>query len=104
MILDTKIIFDEYLQIAYLKVNKILELPQKLQNQLPRSALTTIYKPFVRPQLDYSHIFYDEAFNAFHQKLESIQAITGATRVTPKEAPFRELGLGSLPLRSSYRK
>ena len=100
MILDTKIIFDEYLQIAYLKVNKILELPQKLQNQLPRSALITIYKPFVRPQLDYSH----EAFNAFHQKLESIQAITGATRATPKEAPFRELGLGSLPLRSSYRK
>ena len=104
MILDTKIVFHEYFQIAYLKGNKILELPQNLQNQLPRSALITIYKPFFRPQFDYGHIFYDQAFNAYHQKLESIQVITGATRATTKETSFRELGLGSLPLRSSYRK
>ena len=41
---------------------------------LPRPALMTIYKAFVRPHLDYGDVIYDEAYNkSFHQKLESIQ-------------------------------
>ena len=68
------------------KISKIIVLLRKLQNFLPRDALITMYKAFIRSHLDYSSIFYDKAYNmSFHQKLESIQynaclAITGAIR------------------------
>ena len=51
-----------------------MELLRILQNLLPRTALLTIYKTFVRPRLDYGDILYDQAVNlSFHHKLESIQ-------------------------------
>ena len=54
-------------------MNKTIELLRILQN-LPRTALLTIYKTFVRPRLDYGDILYDQAVNlSFHHKLESIQ-------------------------------
>ena len=93
-----------------LKISKTLGLLQKLHNLLPRSALNTIYKAFVRPYLDYGDILYDQAYNmSFHHKLESIQynaclAITGAIRGTSKEKLYQELGLESLQLRCWYRK
>ena len=47
---------------------------RKLQINLPRPALMTIYKALVRPHLDYADVIYDEAYNeTFHQKLEFIQ-------------------------------
>ena len=82
----------------------------KLHNFLPRAALITIYKAFIRPHLDYGDILYDQAYNmSFHQKLESIQynaclAITGAIRGTSKEKLYQEIGLESLQLRRWYRK
>ena len=45
------------------KVNKTIGIIRKLQNVLPRSALITIYKSFIRPHLDYGDIIYDKAFN-----------------------------------------
>ena len=33
------------------------------QNLLPRVALITIYKPFVRPYLNYGDVLFDRAFN-----------------------------------------
>ena len=77
---------------------------------LPRSALITIYKVFVRPHLDYGDILYDQAYNmSIHHKLESIQynaclAITGAIRGTSKEKLYQKLGLESLQLRHWYIK
>ena len=91
VILDSKLIFDEHLKMVSLKISKTLGLLRKLHNLLPRSALITIYKTFVRPHLDYGDILYDQAYNmSFHHKLESIQynaclAITGAIRGTSKE-------------------
>ena len=35
-----------------------------MQNILPRSALLTIYKSFIRPHLDYGDIIYEQAYNA----------------------------------------
>ena len=93
-----------------LKISKTLGLLRKLHNLLPRSALITIYKAFVRPYLDYVKILYDQAYNmSFHHKLESIQynaclAITGAIRGTSKEKLYQELGLESLQLRRWFRK
>ena len=48
-------------------------LLRKLSDLLPRQALVTIYKAFVRPHLDYGDVLYDQAFiNSFHAKMESI--------------------------------
>ena len=92
------------------KISKTIGLLLKLQNLLPRAALITIYKAFIRPHLDYGDILYDQAYNmSFHQKLESIQynaclAITGAIRGTSKEKLYQEIGLEFLQLRRWYRK
>ena len=70
VILDSKLIFDEHLKMVSLKISKTLGLLRKLHNLLPRSALITIYKAFVRPYLDYSDILYDQVYNTlFYDKL-----------------------------------
>ena len=92
------------------KINKTIGLIRKLQNLLPRTALITLYKAFVRPHLDYGDIIYDQVHNAsFHQKLESLQynvclAITGAIRGSSQEKLNQELGFESLQQRHWYRK
>ena len=69
IILDPKLTFENYLKMLTTKIHEIIELLRKLQNLLPRIALTTIYKAFVRPHLDYGDILYDQAFNlSFRQK------------------------------------
>ena len=99
IILDSKLTFENHLNMVTIKINKTIGLLRKLQNLLPRTALITIYKAFVRPSLDYGDILYNQAFNlSFQQKLESIQytaclAITGAIRDTPREKIYQELGL-----------
>ena len=39
----------------------MIGLLQKFSNSLPRQALITIYKAFVRPYLDYGDVLYDQA-------------------------------------------
>ena len=110
IILDSKLTFENHINMVTTKINKTFGILRKLQNLLPRTALITIYKTFVRPHLDYGDILYDQAFNlSFKQKLESIQyraclAITGAIRGTSGEKIYQELGLESLQLRRWYRK
>ena len=83
--------FDEHLEMVSLKISKILGLLRKIHNLLPRSALITLYKVFVRPYLNYGNILYDQAYNmSFYNKLESVQykscwTITGAQRGTSKK-------------------
>ena len=84
IILDSKLMFENHLKMVTTKMNRTIGVLRKLQNLLPRIALITIYKAFVRPHLDYGDILYNRAFNlSFHQKLEFIQyraclAMTGA--------------------------
>ena len=110
IILDKKLNFDEHLDKILAKVNKVIGTIRILQHVLPRSALLTIYKSFIRPHLDYGDIIYDKAFNeAFKSKLESVQynaalAITGAIKGSSSEKVYQELGLESLGLRRWYRK
>ena len=74
VVLDSSLSFDEHLISVQCKTNKTVGLLCKLQKTLPRHALITIYKAFVRPHLDYGDILYDKAYNAsFHQQLEKIQ-------------------------------
>ena len=69
IILDPKLTFENYLKMLTTKIRETIELLRKLQNLLPRITLTTIYKAFVRPHLDYGDILYNQAFNlSFHQK------------------------------------
>ena len=59
--LGAQLIFEEHLKVITAKVNKTIVPLQKLQNVLPIPALMTIYKDFLRPNLDYTHAIYDEA-------------------------------------------
>ena len=44
-------------------------LLRKLSNLLPKQALVTIYKAFIRPHLDYGDVLHDQAFNnSLHEK------------------------------------
>ena len=110
IILDNQLKFDDHIKMVFRKISKTIGLLRKLHNLLPRAALITIYKAFIRPHLDYGDILYDQAYNvSFHQKLESIQynaclAITGTIRGTSKEKLYQEIGLESLQLRRWYRK
>ena len=61
--LDSRLDFREHLQNMFNKINKTISLLRKLQNNLPRAPLTTIYKSFIRPHLDYGDILYDQTFN-----------------------------------------
>ena len=67
VILDITLTFEEYLKNLFNKTNKTIGLLRKLSNLLPRQALVTVYKAFIRPHLDYGDVLYDQAFNnSFH--------------------------------------
>ena len=105
VVLYNRLSFEYHLKMILNKVNKTIGLLRKIHNILPRSALHIIYKSFIRPNLNYGDIIYDQAYNAsFHQKLELLQyntclAITGAIRDTSREKLYEELGLESHQLR-----
>ena len=105
--LDNRLTFYKHLTRVSNKIGKTIGLLRKLQNILPRPAILTIYKSFIRPHLDYSDIIFDQAYNlSFHQKWESIQynALTGAIRGNSRETLYQELGLESLQSWQWYRK
>ena len=103
-ILNNRLKFDEHLTNVP-KISKNIWLLRKLQNILPRPALLTIYKCFIRSHLDYGDTTYDQAYTLpFNQKLETIQyntalALTMAIRGSSREKLYQELGFGSLQLR-----
>ena len=74
IILDNQLKFDDHIKQVFRKISKTTGVLRKLHYFLPRAALITIYKAFIRPHLDYGDILFDQAYNmSFHQKLESIQ-------------------------------
>ena len=72
------------------------------KKKLSRKSLLTIYKSFVRPNLDYTDIIYDKPFNeSFKRKIEMVQykaalTITGAIKGTSRDRLYQELDLESL--------
>ena len=67
MILDNKLNFQERIKNIVTKVNKTIELLQKLQNILPRGSLLTIFQSFVSTHLDFGDVIYDQSYNnTFH--------------------------------------
>ena len=109
LFLDLKLSFDEHIQCILIKTCKIIGLIRKLQLIIPRAALLTIYKSFLRPHLDYMEVIYDRAFNeSFRNKLESVQynvalAIPRAIRGSSREKLYQKLGLESLKSQRWYQ-
>ena len=50
------------------KCNKLIGLIRRLSVNVPRNALLTIYKSFIRPHLDYGDILHDKPENENFQK------------------------------------
>ena len=89
--LDEKLSFSNHVEKNISKANKDICVLSKLCNILTRNYLIAIYKSFIRPQLDYGIIIFD-------QQIESVQynaalAITGTIQGTSREKVYKELGL-----------
>ena len=102
LILNKRLNFNEHLESKINKCNKIIDFQKRLSTNLPRDALLSIYKSFVRSHLDYDDIVYDKPSNeSFTSKLERVQykaclAITGANHGASRERLNKELGLECL--------
>ena len=103
--LNEKLNFIHHIKEKISKANKGIGVIKKLNNTLPRKALLTLYKSFVRRHLDYGVIIYDQPNNeSFCNKLETVQynaalAITGSIQGTSKVKLYKELVLESLKSR-----
>ena len=108
LILDSKLDFNEHIDNKINKCNKIMGIMERLSVVLSRRSLITIYKSFVRPNLDYGDIIYDKPFNeSFKRNIEMVQykavlVIAGAVKGTSRDRLYQ--GLESVADRRwSYR-
>ena len=75
----------------------MIGLIRRLSVKVPRKALVTICKSFIRPHLDYGDILYDKPENEnFQNKLKKAQyraslAITGAIPETSRQKNLRRI-------------
>ena len=70
--LDEKLNVVEHIKNIPQKISETMGLFRRFQPILPRSSLLTIYKTFIRSQLDCGDIIYDQAYySSFQEKLES---------------------------------
>ena len=58
--LDEELTFKYHSNERIIKAKKGIGIIRKHNNILPRSALLTIYRSFVRPDLDYGDLIYDQ--------------------------------------------
>ena len=90
--------FSNHIKVKISKANKALVILRELYNILPGNSLIIIYKSFIRPQLGYGTIIFDQPEKSFCKKIESVQynaalAITGAIQGTFREKLYKELCL-----------
>ena len=82
----------------------------RLYTYLPRHTLINVYKAFVRANLDYGDIIFDNPGNeSFCNKIESVQynaalSITRAIGGTSREKLYQELGFEYLTGRRYCRR
>ena len=83
---------------------------KKLFLILSRKSLLTIYKSFVRPNLDYADIIYDKTSNeSLKRRIEMVPynaalIITGAFKGSSRDKIYQELSLEPLTDRRWPRK
>ena len=72
--LDEQLPFTNYINNKTNKTLKGLGFLLKLSTLLPRQSLLTIYKSFIRTQLDYGDVIYDQPLNeSLSNRIEFIQ-------------------------------
>ena len=107
---DLNLNFNTHIDQKIKKCNKMLCLIRQLSVNLPRDALLTICKTFIRPHLDYDDILYDKPSNDnFQNRMEKVEyraclAITGGIQGTSRERLYDELGLHLLVKRRCRNK
>ena len=74
--INSKAFGDTLMKILHSKINKAIKgigIIHKLNNILPCHALLTIYCSFVRPDLDYDDVIYDQAeIESVNSKIEIV--------------------------------
>ena len=96
-----KISFYHHINAAIFKAKKGLGIIKSLSNIFPRNSLLTIYKSFIRPNLDYCDFIYDQQWvdDSFCIKVErTALAITVAKKVTSQTKLCKEMVRVSLSL------
>ena len=99
IVLDSKLDVRFHVDQKIKQCNKSIGLIRRLSVNVPRIALLTIYKSFIRPHLDYGDILFDKSKNEiFQNKLEKVQyrsclAISGVIKRTSRQKLYDKLGL-----------
>ena len=108
LVLDSKLNFNELIESKITKCNKIIGLMKELSQFVSKKSLLTIYKSFVRPNLDYADIICGKPLNESFKKIELVPynaaLIAGAIKGTCSDKVYQELGLESLAGRRWSRK
>ena len=108
--LDEKLNFKIHIEAILIKANREISIIKKLMHTLPRKSLLTIYKAFLRPNIDYGDNIYDSTSNRYScEMLDSVQYkaafdITRAMKGTSRENVLTELDLESLKWRRWLRR
>ena len=95
LILDSILKFNDHIESKITKCNKIIGLMKKLSLTLSRKCSLTIYKSFVRPNLDYADKIYNKPLNeSFKKKTEMVQynvalIIAGAFKGTSRDKIYQ---------------
>ena len=91
---DEKLSFLDHIDEKIKKATVGVNVMRKLNLLLPRLALLTVYKCFVRPHLDYGDVIYNQPnLSSLTNEIESVKynaalAITGAIRGTSKKRNY----------------
>lgn len=59
MMLDAILNYENHTKSVLSEVKETVGLLRKFQTIFPRNSLIAIYKPFIRPRIDYGDISYD---------------------------------------------
>ena len=122
MVLDKKLSFHTHISDKIAKANQGIGVMKQLYNYIPRAALETIYKLYVRPHLDYGDVVYhipdthsktfdseNDTIHPLMARLESVQyeaacVISGAWKGTSRKKLYDDLGWESLNHRRNCRR
>ena len=106
-----KISFYNHINAAIFKAKKGLGIIKSLLNIFPRNSLLTIYKSFIRPNLDYCDFIYEQQWvdDSFCIKFERTHnnaalAITVAKKVTSQTKLCKEMVRVSLKFGRCFRQ
>ena len=107
LILNEKMNWDAHIDNIISKANKKIGLIWRLSNHVPRFAVEIIYTTYIRPQLEYCVVIYNNCTKETSTRLESCQrraaiACTRAYQRTNTITLLEELGWDKLETRRTY--